>query len=125
VVRRICIDTDVMIELINEGTRIEDVFGVIEEEEVFTTTVNVFELTSRATNLQEIYKFLESLEVLSFHEEEAIEASNIRKELKRKGKMIHLGDIFIAAIAKINKCELLTFNRKHFENISNLKLIKL
>ncbi len=40
-----------------------------------------------------------------------------------KGKQIEDNDIFIAAIAIVNDCTLITANAKHFERVEGLKLI--
>ena len=48
----------------------------------------------------------------------------IKNELRQKAVMIPLNDIWIAAQAMETDSTLLTFD-KHFENISNLKFIKL
>ena len=56
-------------------------------------------------------------------EPKAEKVSDIKKELKSKGNIIEIRDIFIASTAINNNCILATFNKKHFSKINELKLL--
>ena len=49
----------------------------------------------------------------------------IYAELKKSGNIIQDSDMMIAAICKTNNKILITRNKKHFENIKDLKLVGL
>ena len=120
---KICLDTDFIINLIkNEGYR-ENFFSKYNLIEVYTTTINVFELFLRITNLQDIHHFLNKINILEFDKDSVILASEIYKGLKSIGESIEFRDIFIAAICIINNCKLSTLNKKHFSRIKNLDLL--
>src|SRR3989344_8022464 len=120
---KICLDTDFIINLIkNEGYR-ENFFSKYNLIEVYTTTINVFELFLRITNLQDIHHFLNKINILEFDKDSVILASEIYKGLKSIGGSIEFRDIFIAAICIINNCKLSTLNKKHFSRIKNLDLL--
>ena len=85
--------------------------------------MSIFELFLREKNLHPIEELLFRTNILDFTELSARKASEILKELKNKGKMIDMGDLFIASTAIVNKCALATLNKKHFENIRELNLL--
>lgn len=47
----------------------------------------------------------------------------IFKDLKKRGKLIPMRDLFIASSSIVNNCALATLNKKHFENIKGLELL--
>ena len=65
----------------------------------------------------------ECLAIYPFDSRMVVVACEIKHGLKAKGKQIELADLFIAAAAIANKLPLATLNRKHFEQIGDLKLI--
>lgn len=119
-VRTVCIDSDVFIDIIRDGERTKNMD--LTNCKIFTTAINVFELLNRRNNREEMKDLLENLDVLPFGDDEAEEAAKIHLDLIKKGKTLDFRDIFIAAIVKQSNSELLTFNKKHFENIKGLKL---
>ena len=70
-----------------------------------------------------IENFIKDLDLLDFESRAARKASDVQKELKAEGKVIEIRDLFIASIAIANNCTLATLNKKHFENIKELKLL--
>tara|TARA_Y100000034_G_scaffold133857_1_gene200675 strand:- start:5123 stop:5494 length:372 start_codon:yes stop_codon:yes gene_type:complete len=121
--KKICLDTDTVIGILNNEERAVSIINFIEEFEIFISVITLFELLLRETDLEEIEIFRRKVNVLDFDEESSRKSSDIHKELKRKGKIIEFRDVFIAAICIVNNCELVTFNKKHFENIKELKLV--
>jgi tRNA(fMet)-specific endonuclease VapC len=51
-------------------------------------------------------------------------AVDINNKLKLKSKQIDIADLFIAGIAMSNNMYFATLNKKHFERIDGLELIK-
>jgi len=121
--QKICLDTDACIAIIKQLSPYEELLEKIFSLRTFTTTISVFELFLRRTNISQIENFIKDLEILSFDSMAARKASEIQKELKAKGKIIDIRDLFIASTAIVNNCALATLNKKHFENIKDLKLL--
>jgi len=67
--------------------------------------------------------FFLNLTILPFDTEISKTAAIIYHELKRINKQIDIPDLFIAATAVSHNMSCATLNRKHFERISQLKLI--
>lgn len=123
--QKICLDSDVIISILNNERRAQFAIDKIENSEIFISTITLFELLLRETNLDQIEIFRSKVNVLYFDELSSRKASLIHKELKKNGSFIDFRDLFIASSCIVNDCSLLTFNIKHFERIKNLKLIKL
>ena len=123
--QKVCLDTDAVISILNNESRSISLINAIEDCEVHITTINLFELLLRKTNLEEIEIFRKKTQLLDFEENASREASSVFKELKKKGKLIEFRDIFIASICIANNCTLATFNKKHFENIKSLNLLEI
>lgn len=121
--QKICLDSDVSVEILKSTEKGKILINEINEYEVFISSISIFELFQRETNLYSIEKLLFKINILDFNELSARKASEIIEDLKRKGKMIDIRDLFIASIAISNNCTLATLNKKHFENIKELKLL--
>jgi len=121
--QKICLDTDVVISILKGDDRFHSLLDGVLQSEVFISVVTLFELFLRDTNLKDIEEFRERVVILNFDESASRRASAIYKSLKKKGMLVGTSDIFIAAICIVNNCKLVTFNKKDFENINELKLI--
>ena len=121
--QKICLDTDVVIAILNGESRAVDLVDKIKDQEVYISTVTLFELLLRETNLEQIEVFRNKVRILNFDELSSRRASLIFKYLKKKGKIIDFRDLFIASICSTTNCRLATFNKRHFVNIDELKLI--
>ncbi len=121
--QKVCLDTDVVIAILNDEERAAKVLDTIEDTEVFITTITLFELLLRETNLEPIEQLRERVQLLPFDEIASRKASYLFKDLRKKGKITDIRDVFIAATIITNQCSLTTFNRKHFEHIKGLKLV--
>ncbi len=71
-----------------------------------------------------IRSIVESLPILSYTEATAFEHARIWAELESSGKMIGYYDLIVAATALEHGCTLVTFNRRHFDHISGLKVME-
>jgi len=125
-VRQICLDSDVLIDL---ALGKEEIINFIRQTEAewFTTTINIFEIWSERNEKQKnIENLIMALKKIDWDEKSALKAGEIRKALKEKGEIIEIRDIFIGAACIENKLELLTNNKKHFERMKQfgLKLIE-
>lgn len=119
---KICLDTDTCIAFMKGNSKAEKISDLIGSGKLFAASITVFELYLRKENVYEVSDFLNGIFVLNFDERCAIKASSIQKELRAKGAILDLRDVFIASIAIVNNCSLATFNKKHFSRIEGLEL---
>lgn len=61
-------------------------------------------------------------EILLPTDEIAVRFSDVRSFLRRRGQMIENFDLLIAATALVHDLTLVTFNRRHFERIPDLRV---
>jgi len=92
------------------------------------STISIFELRFGVAksarieaNAEALEIFLRSIAVLSFDEEDARIAGNIRAELERNGRPIGPYDYLIAAQAIRHNCALITANAKEFSRVAGLR----
>jgi tRNA(fMet)-specific endonuclease VapC len=92
------------------------------------STLTIFELrfgiaksTRIASNAERLDLFLSSLQILSFDQEDARVAGNIRAELERAGRPIGPYDYLIAAQAIRHDLTLITANEKEFARVPGLR----
>ncbi len=122
---KICLDSDASITILKEDNRIDLIKKAIDNKEIFLSAVTVFELFLRKTNLEIVEEFISRFKILDIDKFVARKASNIHKELQQRGEIIDIRDLLIASSCIINNCKLLTFNKRDFERIKELKLIKI
>ncbi len=121
--QKVCLDTDVVIAILNNEERAISILDKIKNDTILITVITLFELLLRKTNLEAVEQFRNKVYILDLDEESARNASIIFKDLQKKGKIIDIRDIFIASICRTNKCSLATFNRKHFDSVKDLLII--
>lgn len=121
--RKICLDSDVLIELTKGNKEIVECLQKFDAS-LYTSSINVFELwTGRLKKEEEnIHNLIISLKKEGFDSESAIKAGDINLSLKEKGELIDFRDLFIASICITNNLELFTLNKKHFERLSKYGL---
>ena len=103
---------------------------IVESEIVYIPTIMLGELfagfhggSKYAANRNELKRFLskEGVTIIDVTIETSEIFGEIKSELSRKGSMIALNDIWIAAHAKETGAQLLTYDA-HFKNISGLRI---
>jgi tRNA(fMet)-specific endonuclease VapC len=124
-----CLDSDIIIGFLRGKAESLKKMKDLENESLATTTINIFEIQYGAKiskryeeNLNELKKFLNSLNIFSFDYKSSEEASSIFADLRKIGKIIGIKDILIAGICRSNKLDLITKNVRHFQNIKGLKI---
>lgn len=120
---KVCLDTDVCIAILRKESRAEDIRSLIENRDVCISVITTFELLLRKSNINVVEQFLTYIPHMIIDDSVARKTSSLYKELEQKGELIDLRDMFIAATCLAKDCELLTFNKKHFERITELRLI--
>ncbi|MEK6905551.1 MAG: type II toxin-antitoxin system VapC family toxin [Nanoarchaeota archaeon] len=100
-----------------------------EKENLFVTTLTVYELWSVITQRQnpehekrKVLEVLDSQLIMELDEESAKEGGRIDGVLVREGLRIDPEDCMIAGIAKHHQETVLTRNVKHFERIKGLSV---
>jgi predicted nucleic acid-binding protein len=78
----------------------------------------------RAIRQQYLEAALGALPIIPYTEQTAREHARIWAELEAAGKMIGYYDIIVAATALERGSEVATFNRRHFDLVSGLKVIE-
>ncbi|MEM3008246.1 MAG: type II toxin-antitoxin system VapC family toxin [Candidatus Nitrosotenuis sp.] len=119
----VCLDTDFLIAYLRNNseakTKLEEL--ALREEPLYTTTINAFELYKGAKNSNEtskVEKLLDVFYMLVMDRESAKMAGAIHNRSHSIGE----ADLMIACITISNKQALLTRNKKHFAQISGLKI---
>ena len=127
--KRIVLDTNIVVDLLNGDKEL--IMRIRQYEMVFLPITVSGELLFGAKNSQKkeenllkFRQFINSCEELNINNLVAETYSDIRLELKQKGKPIPENDIWIAAICIVNDLPLLTRDG-HFKFIDELKLEKL
>ena len=123
--QKICLDSDICIEILKKNPFYERMFDKFHYSDVFISSITVFELFLRNFNLFDVKRFIEYFKVLPFDDSCAIKGSEIMKDLKGRGKVVDFRDVFIASTCIVNDCSFLTLNTKHFENMKGLRLIEI
>lgn len=125
--RGIALDTNAAIALLNGISSIQDTLR--NYDIVFLPATVVGELLfgaknsqRKAANLKKFRVFIDTCEVLGVNELIADTYSDIRLELKQKGKPLPENDIWIAATCLVHNVPLMSFD-KHFLEIPQLSLI--
>lgn len=129
---RAVIDTDVLIDLLRNVTRVVDSLTEMERKGYLlaTTIINAFELyhgayksKRREKNLASTKNLLRRLIILKMGLASAQNAGRIYAELESKGRPVGLRDCMIGAIALTRGYSIATRNVEHFQKIKGLNLI--
>lgn len=134
--KKICLDSTFLISYLRGNELAEKKISKLKSEGFifYTTSINVYEIFygyfrafgSQANTEKEftqIKNLFSVLMVYSLNLNSAIRASSIQLALEKKGEVIGINDIVIAAIVLENGNKLLTDNIKHFKRIKGLELI--
>lgn len=123
------VDSDVVIEALAGQVEVNRTIAVLGDRRVAVSVVTVIEVSERAfrspnpaAHLAAFARFLRPFDLLNLSEPIAERCGEIRAFLRRRGQLIPDLDIVIAATALHHDFTLLTFNRRHFERIPDLRL---
>lgn len=126
---RISLDTNIVIRLFKNDPEIIRTLTTVSTFCLPVPVIAEILFTARNSSRQKenlkIYnEFIDVCEALNITRETADHYSSIRLELKRKGRPIPENDLWIAAICREQNLPLLTGDA-HFDNINDLKVIRL
>jgi len=121
------IDTSIVIEHLRAKDKsATTLFKLPEEEDLFISTVTLFELYSGATSPDKeksVQDICEDFIILPFTADIAVKAGEIYRQLKSKSQSIGVADIFIAATCLSFSQPIVTLNKKHFRLIDDLIIL--
>ncbi len=124
--RKICLDSDILIEILRTNQDVKDQLSELNSN-LYTTPINIFEVWGGRSKKDEegVKKLINSLKKIDLDELSALKAGDMQIELKNSGELIDFRDLFIGAVCIQNNIELLTNNKKHFERLKKfgLKLV--
>jgi len=128
----IVLDTNVLINILRKKERGRQWKEYLKDKSVAFTSITAFELflgaelsKKREENIKAVKNLIQEFHVIPFSMKSAYIAGIIYSDLQRKGKIIELNDIFIAAITMEYNAELATDNIDHYQRISRLKIISI
>lgn len=126
----ICLDSNILIDFWHDKSVEKSSTFLMRLSKKYAFAVSsivVYELLKGDKSEADIFwnNFFSKVKVFPFDLTTAQEASHIYHNLKSKGKMTGVEDILIAASAIQHNIQLAKFNKKHFDNIDNLKLIEI
>src|SRR3989338_3580428 len=123
-VTKVCLDTSIVIALLKKKENYERFLNALEECELYISSITVFELFMRKSNLDEIEKLVSQIMILPFGEAEAKKASELFKKQAKEGKTVDFRDLFIAATAINKNCKIFTLDNDDFGKIKDVMLLK-
>lgn len=116
-----CLETSFIIDLLKGEAEAVKKYNEITGRTLYTTSITAYELLRLGKDDDKIKALLHRLVTLNFGFGDVLEAVKIEKDLKKKGKMIKVFDILIAAVTASNNLILVTSDN-HFKRIEGLKV---
>jgi tRNA(fMet)-specific endonuclease VapC len=124
-----CLDTDIIISIFRGDIELKKKISTIKQDDVAFTVITLCELFRGAYkskdkdhNLLLIYDSLKNYKLLSLGIKGAEIFGADFNELEKEGKQTQLLDLLISSTSKQEDAILVTRNKKHFENIPDLKI---
>jgi tRNA(fMet)-specific endonuclease VapC len=126
---RYLLDTDWIINLLAGKEDAEEKIQRLDPEDIGISLVTVAEIYESAYNfanpgahIQIFRSFLKNFQLVNLSLPIIEKFAEVRAHLRRKGQMISDIDIFLAATALHHDLVVLTYNKKHFERIPDLRV---
>ena len=128
----IVLDTDILVNILRRKNRGEQWKDFLKDKSIAFTTITAFELFIGAEiskkydqNMKAIKSLIQQFPVLPLSIKSSYIAATIYSDLQKKGQMIELNDIYIAAVTLEHGAELATDNVNHYQRVSQLKIINI
>ena len=128
----IVLDTDILVNILRRKNRGEQWKDFLKDKSIAFTTITAFELFLGAEiskkydqNMKAIKSLVQQFPVLPLSIKSSYIAATIYSNLQKKGQMIELNDIYIAAVTLEHGAELATDNVNHYQRVSQLKIINI
>jgi tRNA(fMet)-specific endonuclease VapC len=84
--------------------------------------LNAYKSKNRVKTLENVEKFLQPFQIISFEDQISYDYADIRAHLESIGKIIGPNDLLIASIARFHNAILVTNNTDEFNRVPNLKI---
>ena len=122
------LDSNVIIDMLRGNENILEKYNLEAKKDtefficpiIFYEVVRGFKVLDGERKVKNFLNSCKNWESLQLSEEVLMKAAEIYVKL-RKGQTVEDNDIFIAAVAIVNDCTLVTANEKHFSRIEELK----
>ena len=128
----IVLDTDILVNILRRKNRGEQWKDFLKDKSIAFTTITAFELFLGAEiskkydqNMKAIKSLIQQFPVLPLSIKSSYIAATIYSDLQKKGQLIELNDIYIAAVTLEHGAELATDNVNHYQRVSQLKIINI
>ncbi len=124
----IMVDTSILIDFYRKTDKANSVWVALVRQgyDFVISAITKYEIYSGANQSQLGFwdSVLQGVAVFPFDEASVNIAVEINESLKLKRKQIDLADLFIAATAVAKNLPFATLNRKHFDRIERLNIVK-
>ncbi len=114
------LDSSAVIDVIHGNERGAKVMQIVGDGKFYITSITVHEILLSEKDSAKAAEFAENSYVFNFGKESAKISANVEKTLRKTGKMINKGDIFIAAISIETNSTLVACD-SDFKNVAGLK----
>lgn len=127
---RYLLDTNVVIDILRDNEIVSQRYQVatIKKSKIFICpivyyeVVRGFKIGGATKKLEMFLQLYKNWKMLLFDEDVATKAANIYEQL-HKGQTVEDNDIYIASIAMVNGCTLVTANVRHFSRVEGLNFV--
>lgn len=124
----ILLDTSILIDYFRKKDKGKSVFVQLTEtyDRFCISAITEYEIRVGLNEAQELFweELLAQLHIIPFDSAAVHIAKDLMNLLKRQRKQIAIPDLFIASTAISRDLPFATLNKKHFERISDLKLVE-
>ena len=128
----IVLDTDILVNILRKKNRGKQWKDFLKDKSIAFTTITAFELflgaelsKNRDQNMKPVQSLVQQFPVLPLSIKSAYIAGTIYLDLQKKGQMIELNDIYIAAVTLEHDAELATDNITQYQRVSQLGIISI
>ena len=127
---RYLLDTNVVIDILRDNEIVSQRYRLetLKRSKIFICpivyyeVIRGFKIGGATKKLEMFLQLYKNWKMLLFDEDVATKATNIYEQL-HKGQTVEDNDIYIAAIAMVNGCTLVTANVRHFSRVEGLNFV--
>ena len=121
----IIVDSDVLIEIFDKNSKKGQIaLEKLEKsgEDIAITSLNLHEILYGHYKSNKKIKGIQEINTIGFNKKDVEISAKIENDLEKKGKIVPRFDAMIAAIVINRNAKIFTYNKKHFQNIKQIKL---
>lgn len=124
-----CLDSSIMVPILRGDRELRKKLDSVKPEDISFTTITLCELfkgayksSKKEESIKFLYEILRNYRLLSLNIKTSELFGADYNELEKRGMPTQILDLMIASISKANNLIIVTRNKKHFENIPDLKI---